>query len=156
MNFIVKTFSELNTTELYEILQLRSEIFVVEQDCVYQDIDFKDQNALHVFSRKNNKIITYTRIFKPGDYFKNASIGRVLVLASERKFGFGHKVMKASITAIKTHFKVDIITISAQKYLTQFYETHNFVQLGEAYLEDGIPHIEMLYQFKTKRSIEKH
>jgi ElaA protein len=62
MKFIVKTFSDLNTTELYEILQLRSEIFVVEQDCVYQDIDFKDQNALHVFSRKNNKIITYTRI----------------------------------------------------------------------------------------------
>jgi ElaA protein len=156
MNFIVKTFSDLNTTELYEILQLRSEIFVVEQDCVYQDIDFKDQNALHVFSRKNNKIITYTRIFKPGDYFKNASIGRVLVLASERKFGFGHDVMKASIAAIKTHFKVDTITISAQKYLTPFYETHNFVQVGEGYLEDGIPHIEMLYEVKIKRSTEKH
>jgi ElaA protein len=143
MNFIVKTFSDLNTTELYEILQLRSEIFVVEQDCVYQDIDFKDQKALHVFSRKNNKIITYTRIFNAGDYFKNASIGRVLVEASERKFGFGHDLMKASISAIKKHFKLDDITISAQKYLKNFYETHNFLQVGEEYLEDGIPHIRM-------------
>jgi ElaA protein len=150
MKFIVKTFTDLNTTELYEILQLRSEIFVVEQDCVYQDIDFKDQNALHVFSRKNNKIITYTRIFKPGDYFKNASIGRVLVLASERKFGFGHDLMKASIATIKTYFKSDTITISAQKYLKKFYETHNFIQVGEAYLEDGIPHIEMLYDVKIR------
>ena len=150
MNFIVKTFSDLNTTELYEILQLRSEIFVVEQDCVYQDIDFKDQNALHVFSRKNNKIITYTRIFKPGDYFKNASIGRVLVLASERKFGFGHDLMKASIAAIKTYFKTDTITISAQKYLKKFYESHHFIQVGDEYLEDGIPHIEMLYDIKIK------
>jgi len=150
MNFIVKTFSDLNTTELYEILQLRSEIFVVEQDCVYQDIDFKDQNALHVFSRKNNKIITYTRIFKPGDYFKNASIGRVLVLASERKFGFGHDLMKASIAAIKRYFKTDTITISAQKYLKKFYESHHFIQVGDEYLEDGIPHIEMLYDIKIK------
>ena len=151
MNFIVKTFSDLNTTELYEILQLRSEIFVVEQECVYQDIDFKDQNALHVFSRKNNKIITYTRIFKPGDYFKNASIGRVLVLASERKFGFGHGLMKASIATIKTYFNSDTITISAQKYLKKFYEAHYFTQVGEAYLEDGIPHIEMLYEIKKNK-----
>ena len=97
MNFIAKYFSELNTTELYKILQLRSEVFVVEQDCVYQDIDFKDQKALHIIGYKNNKIVAYTRIFKPGDYFDNASIGRVLVVASERKYGFGHELMKASI-----------------------------------------------------------
>ena len=80
MDFITKKFSELNITELYEILQLRAEIFVVEQDCVYQDIDFKDQKSLHVFGYKNDKIIAYTRIFRPGDYFDNASIGRVLGL----------------------------------------------------------------------------
>ena len=79
MEFIVKTFSELTTEELYAILQLRSEVFVVEQDCVYQDIDSKDQKAIHVFSYKEDQLITYTRIFKPGDYFKNASIGRVVV-----------------------------------------------------------------------------
>lgn len=143
MNFTSKYFSELNTTELYEILQLRSEVFVVEQDCVYQDIDFKDQKSLHIIGYKNNKIVAYTRIFKPGDYFDNASIGRVLVVASERKYGFGHELMKASITAIKKHFKVTKITVSAQKYLKKFYETHLFTQIGEEYLEDGIPHIRM-------------
>ena len=143
MNFIAKYFSELNTTELYQILQLRSEVFVVEQDCVYQDIDFKDQKSLHIIGYKNNKIVAYTRIFKPGDYFDNASIGRVLVVASERKYGFGHELMKASITAIKKHFKVTKITVSAQKYLKKFYETHLFTQIGEEYLEDGIPHIRM-------------
>ncbi|MDG2436141.1 MAG: GNAT family N-acetyltransferase [Polaribacter sp.] len=143
MNFVTKSFSELTTTELYKILQLRSEVFVVEQDFVYQDLDFKDQKSLHVFGFKNDNIIAYTRIFKPGDYFDNASIGRVVVADTERKFGYGHDVIKASINAIKTHFNVDEITISAQKYLKIFYESHNFIQIGEEYLEDGIPHIRM-------------
>lgn len=143
MEFKIKLFSELNTIELYQILQLRSEVFVVEQDCVYQDIDFKDQKALHVFGFKNDKVVAYTRIFKPGDYFENASIGRVVVAEKERKFGYGHLIMKASISAIKNNFKVDEITISAQKYLKKFYETHQFKQVGEEYLEDGIPHIRM-------------
>jgi ElaA protein len=144
MNFTTKYFSELSTTELYQILQLRAEVFVVEQDCVYQDVDGKDQKALHVFGVKKDQIVAYTRIFKPGDYFKNASIGRVVVVASERKYGLGHDVMKASITAIKDHFKEDKITISAQVYLKKFYESRGFYQVGVDYLEDGIPHIEML------------
>lgn len=143
MNFITKQFSELTTTELYKILQLRSEVFVVEQDCVYQDIDFKDQKALHILGFKNDTIVAYTRIFKPGDYFKNASIGRVVVAEIKRKFGYGHLIMKASIKAIETHFKVEEITISAQKYLKNFYESHQFKQVGNEYLEDGIPHIRM-------------
>lgn len=143
MNFIIKSYQELTLTELYQILQLRSEVFVVEQDCVYQDVDFKDQKALHILGFKNDKTIAYTRIFKPGDYFKNASIGRVVVKQSERKFGYGHQIMKVSIDAIKKHFKVDKITISAQKYLQKFYESHQFKQIGEEYLEDGIPHIRM-------------
>ncbi|ARV08045.1 GNAT family N-acetyltransferase [Polaribacter sp. SA4-10] len=143
MNFQIKTFQELTTTELYAILQLRSEVFVVEQDCVYQDVDGKDQKSLHVFGFKNDKIIGYTRIFKPGDYFDNASIGRVVIAASERKYGFGHDLMKASIKAVETYFKVDEITISAQKYLKKFYESHHFIQVGAEYLEDGIPHIRM-------------
>jgi ElaA protein len=143
MNFQIKTFKELNTTELYNILQLRSEVFVVEQDCVYQDIDFKDQKSLHVFAYKNDKIIAYTRVFKPGDYFENSSIGRVVVADAERKHGFGHDLMKASIKAIKENYNADLITISAQKYLKKFYEAHQFIQVGEEYLEDGIPHIRM-------------
>jgi ElaA protein len=144
MEFIIKYFNELTIHELYQILQLRSEVFVVEQECVYQDIDFKDQKALHVFGYKNDKMVAYTRIFKSGDYFKNASIGRVIIASSARKYGFGHDVIKASITAVKTCFNDNKITISAQKYLKKFYESHQFIQVGEEYLEDGIPHIEML------------
>ena len=143
MTFIIKSFKELTTDELYAILQLRSEVFVVEQNCVYQDIDFKDQKALHVLGFKDYKIVAYTRIFKPGNYFENSSIGRVVVKENERKFGYGHDVMKASINAIKNYFKEEKITISAQKYLTKFYETHGFTQVGNEYLEDGIPHIRM-------------
>ena len=144
MEYFVKNFSELTTTELYKILQLRSEVFVVEQDCVYQDLDFKDQKSLHILGVKDNSIVAYTRIFKPGDYFDNASIGRVVVASLERKNNYGHDVIKASIQAIKDYFKVDKITISAQVYLKKFYESHQFKQVGVSYLEDGIPHIEML------------
>ena len=143
MNFKTKNFTELTTTELYQILQLRSEVFVVEQDCIYQDIDFKDQKALHVFGFKNDKIIAYTRIFKSGDYFENASIGRVVVSANQRKFGYGHELMKYSIKVIKEKLNTNSITISAQLYLKKFYESHGFLQVGERYLEDGIPHIRM-------------
>ena len=143
MEFNVKSFSELTVSELYQILQLRSEVFVVEQDCVYQDIDFKDQKALHVLGYKNNTIIAYTRIFKPSDYFENASIGRVVVKQIERKYGYGHELMKVSIEAIKDSFHQEKITISAQLYLKKFYESHGFIQVGETYLEDGIPHIRM-------------
>ncbi len=139
-----KKFSELTLNELYEILQLRSEVFVVEQNCVYQDIDFKDQKALHVIGQKNDKIIAYTRIFKPGDYFKDASIGRVVVAKNERKFGYGHIIMDYSIKAINSFFNENIIKISAQKYLKEFYESHNFIQVGKEYLEDDIPHIAMV------------
>jgi ElaA protein len=144
MEYFVKEFYQLSLDELYRILQLRSETFVIEQDCVYQDLDFKDQKALHVFGVKKGKIITYTRVFKPGDYFKEASIGRVLVDEKERKFGYGHDLMKASIEAVKNYFNVDKITISAQVYLKKFYESHGFKKVGEEYLEDGIPHIEMI------------
>ena len=100
MNITVKKFQELTTSELYEILQLRSEVFVVEQDCVYQDIDGKDQNALHVIGIKEGKIIAYTRLFNSGEYFDTPSIGRVVVKESERKYGYGHDLIKASIKAI--------------------------------------------------------
>ncbi len=140
----VKTFNELTAQELYNLLQLRSEVFVVEQDCVYQDIDGKDQKALHVLGIKNNKIVAYTRVFKPGDYFAEASIGRVVVKEKERAFKYGYDVMNASIDAIKTNFNESIIKISAQTYLRKFYNNLGFTQVGEEYLEDGIPHIGMI------------
>ncbi len=144
LKILVKSFSEITTSQLYEILQLRSEVFVVEQDCVYQDIDFKDQKALHVIGLKRDKVIAYTRIFKPKDYFLEASIGRVVVKKTERKFNFGHQIIEASISAISTNFKETTIKISAQTYLKKFYESHGFKKIGEEYLEDGITHIAMI------------
>lgn len=144
MNFSIKTFQELTTSELYELLQLRSEVFVVEQDCVYQDIDGKDLKALHVLGEKKGKIIAYTRLFNTGEYFDTPSIGRVVVKDIERKYGYGHDLMKASIQAIVDNYNETTITISAQTYLQKFYESHGFKQVGEGYLEDGIPHIRMV------------
>ena len=140
----VKKFSELSLTELYDILQLRSEVFVVEQDCVYQDIDGKDEAALHIIGYKNEKIVAYTRCFEPGYYFEEAAIGRVVVKDSERKFGYGHEIMKASDRAIQQYFQTSNIKLSAQQYLIKFYESHGYQTTGEGYLEDGIPHIAMV------------
>ena len=144
MNISVKKFNELTVDELHDILQLRSEVFVVEQDCVYQDIDGKDRKALHIIGKKNNKIVAYTRCFAPGIYFEEAAIGRVVVSAEERKFGFGHDIMKASVKAIQNEYKTEAIKLSAQTYLIKFYKTHGFNAIGEGYLEDGIPHIAMI------------
>lgn len=138
-----KTFDELLTQELYQILRLRSEVFVVEQNCVYQDIDNKDQKALHLFGEFEGEIIAYSRLFKPGDYFEFASIGRVVVAKKHRDKNFGHELINQSILEIKNHFNEQAITISAQLYLKQFYESHGFVATSEMYLEDDIPHIEM-------------
>ena len=140
----VKTFQELTTQELYDLLQLRSEVFVVEQDCVYQDIDGKDQNALHVIGYKNENVVAYTRIFKPGYYFDEASIGRVVVKDSERQHKYGYDIMKASVKVIKNHYNVSTIKISAQIYLKRFYNNLEFFEVGEEYLEDGIPHVGMI------------
>jgi ElaA protein len=138
-----KTFDELSTQELYQIVRLRSEVFVVEQNCVYQDVDNKDQKALHLFGTLEGEIIAYSRLFKPGDYFEFSSIGRVVVAKKNRDKNFGHELINQSILEIKNHFNEQAITISAQLYLKKFYESHGFVATSETYLEDDIPHIEM-------------
>ena len=139
----IKRFNELSTAELYNLLQLRSEVFVVEQNCVYQDIDGKDQKALHLIGEFNSKIVAYARLFKAGDYFENASIGRVVVGTDYRDKKWGHELMQHAITGIEEYFNSTKITISAQLYLQKFYESHGFVTTSETYLEDDIPHIEM-------------
>ena len=147
MKWILKTFNELSLKEFHDIIQLRLDIFVVEQDCPYLDLDGKDFKAYHFFGQLDDgseKIVAYTRIFAPGDYFKEASIGRVVVHADYRKDGLGFQLMKKSMEQIKTLFKVDIIKIGAQLYLKKFYESLGFQQIGEGYLEDGIPHIYMI------------
>jgi ElaA protein len=139
----IKRFETLSTQELYKLLQLRAEVFIVEQNCVYQDIDGKDEKALHLIGEDNCEIVAYARLFKPNDYFEQASIGRVVVKETSRAKKLGHILMREAIQVIKTHFDERKITISAQLYLKKFYESHGFIQTSEMYLEDDIPHIEM-------------
>ena len=139
----IKSFEDLSTNQLYDILKLRSEIFVVEQNCVYLDIDGKDKLALHLFGEFEGKIVAYSRLFKAGISFDNASIGRVVVDANYRDRKWGHDLMREAISGIKLHFGESQITIGAQLYLKKFYESHGFIQTSEMYLEDDIPHIEM-------------
>ncbi|MEM8998619.1 MAG: GNAT family N-acetyltransferase [Bacteroidota bacterium] len=144
MTVTIKTFEALTKSELYGILQLRSEVFVVEQDCVYQDIDGKDQVAWHVMGYEQDTLIAYIRVFKPGDYFEHTGIGRVVVKKGQRKNGQGRKIMEASILMITKTLGYDKIVLSAQTYLKEFYNSLGFIERGEAYLEDGIPHIHMV------------
>lgn len=139
----IRQFDALSTTELYNLLQLRSEVFIVEQNCVYQDIDGKDEKALHLIGEDDGQTVAYARLFRPNDYFDQASIGRVVVKPAYRDKKLGHDLMREAIAAIATAFGESQITISAQLYLKKFYESHGFVQTSEMYLEDDIPHIEM-------------
>ena len=143
LQFEIKRFNELSTAELYNLLQLRAEVFVVEQNCVYQDIDGKDYKALHLIGTYGGKIMAYSRLFKAGDYFENASIGRVVIAAAARDKKWGHDLVQAAISGIEKNFGTTKITISAQLYLKKFYETNGFEPVSETYLEDDIPHIEM-------------
>jgi len=143
VSIFVKSFEELSKLELYKILRLRAEVFIVEQDCVYQDVDDKDQKALHVILKKSEEIIGYTRLFWPGDYFKEASIGRLVISKKERDNNYGSELMKASILAISEKMKEKKIKISAQTYLKIFYNNLGFLESGKEYLEDGIPHVAM-------------
>lgn len=144
MNWITKTYNELSKEELYSLLRLRAEVFVVEQDCPYQDLDNKDKLAYHLLAIDNDEVVVYLRIFKAGDYFQEISIGRVVVKPTYRSTGLGHQAMTKAIEYIAQHNKQKAIRISAQTYLKKFYESHGFKQVGEAYLEDGLPHIGML------------
>ena len=143
MKTFIKTFQDLSNTEIYQILRLRSEVFVVEQECIYQDIDNKDKKAVHIFLKEKNEIIAYSRVFKEKEYFENPSIGRVVVANKRRMYGVGKKIMNISINYIKQNIKAKSIEISAQKYLKKFYSNLGFVQQGDEYLEDNIPHVRM-------------
>ena len=137
---------DLSAPDFHAAMVQRVAVFVVEQNCVYQDIDSKDEKAIHILGKFEDKIVVYARIFNAGAYFENASIGRVVISEKYRTQKWGHELMKKAISSIESEIGVQPITISAQLYLKKFYENHGFVQLGEMYLEDGIPHIEMLRQ----------
>ena len=130
---------------LYDVLRLRSEVFVVEQNCVYQDIDRRDVDALHLLALNDaGELLAYARLFKAGDCYEQASIGRVIVAPQYRKYGLGRALMQQAIAHIETLFGPQPIKIGAQSYLEQFYGSFGFVQQGEPYVEDGIPHLHML------------
>lgn len=147
VHWITKTFEELTTKELYALLRLRSEVFVVEQNCVFQDMDNADQLAVHIMGfddELDNELVGYTRVFGPGIKFDMCSIGRVVTSPRARRTGIGKKLMEHSIAVVEERFGKVPIKIGAQQYLEKFYASLGFKQSSEMYLEDDIPHIEMI------------
>jgi ElaA protein len=144
MIWTLKSFDELTPKELYAILQLRNEVFIVEQNCPYQDCDNKDLYAIHLMGMDQDKLLAYSRLLAPGISYRESSIGRVVSSPSARKTGIGKKLMEESIKQIFNLFQTDTIRIGAQLYLKKFYESFDFIQEGDMYLEDNIPHIIML------------
>lgn len=143
MNLYIKHFNELTTMELYRILRARAEIFVVEQDCVYQDLDNKDLNAWHVWYEDEDGVAAYCRVLDKGVSYENeGSIGRVITV--KRGTGLGYKVMMEGIRIAEEKFGQTSLRISAQQYAQGFYEKCGFVRVSEPYLEDDIPHVQML------------
>lgn len=145
MDWSLKEFSALTTKELYEIYKLRSAIFVVEQNCAYQDVDEKDLNAWHLMLWNNSQLIAYCRILAPSVSYPEPSIGRVVVVPAFRAKHLGKDLMKYSITKTLELFQTQEIVISAQMYLLKFYTDLGFRAEGETYPEDEIPHIKMRY-----------
>ncbi len=145
IHWYYKHFRNLTTTELYQILQLRCEVFIVEQNCPFQDLDGKDYKCHHLmgFDRATQQIVAYTRLVPPGISYEEASIGRVVTSPSARKAGLGKELMQTSITIVQELYGGMPIKIGAQLYLKGFYESFGFEVCSEIYLEDGIEHIEM-------------
>lgn len=149
MNWHYKHFDRLTTAELYALLQLRSKVFVVEQNCPYQDMDNKDQKAVHLwYADDTGAVLACCRLLPGGVSYTEASIGRVATDPAARGRNLGRKLMERAIQYVLEHWQTPAIRIGAQLYLKRFYESLSFVQTGNVYLEDDIPHIEMLLQAK--------
>ena len=145
LSWTTKPFAALTLAELYALLQLRSEVFVVEQTCPFQDIDGQDQVAQHLLgSTATGELAAYARLFAPGQYYEQASIGRVVTAPRYRHLGLGRQLLAQAIVQCEVQFGPQPIKIGAQQYLQAFYESFGFVQQGAGYVEDGIPHIYML------------
>ena len=147
MTWILKKFEELTVHELYAILQLRNEVFSIEQNCIYPDLDDRDQPAVHLMGFANKKLAGYARILPPGLVYDDPSIGRVVTATSVRKTGVGKELMHRSIEECFNLYGNVNITLSAQLYLKKFYESFGFKTCGDKYLEDGLEHIKMTRKF---------
>ena len=147
VKWTTKHFKNLSIDEYFEILYLRSEVFIVEQDCPYQDVDEKDRKSFHLFGRdKNGKVIAVSRILPKGVSYEEISIGRVAVKKDARGEGVGDELMQEAIKFIEQEFGEQNIRISAQKYLMGYYQKHGFKSTDKYYLEDNIPHVEMIFE----------
>lgn len=145
MDWIIKKFDELKAKDIYNILALRNEVFVVEQDCIYQDCDYKDFNSYHLFLEQNSKIVAYLRILEKGVSYDEISIGRVAIKKDFRGKGLSREMMLKAIAFIANDLKETTIKIQAQSYLINFYSSLGFKPVSNEYLEDNIPHIDMIY-----------
>jgi ElaA protein len=146
MQILIKKWDDLSTDEVQSIFGLRSEVFIVEQECPYQDVDGRDPEADHLLLYENNILCGYTRIFSKNTYFKEASFGRTVVKKKYRGIGYGHILVKESLKHLKNK-KENTIKISAQSYMKKFYASHGFIPKGDEYLEDNIPHTAMFLIF---------
>jgi ElaA protein len=146
MELRMKSFHELSLHELYKILGKRNEVFVLEQNCMYQDCDGKDQHSLHMWFEEEEEIVAYLRLVKPKVSYEEASIGRVLVSKDRRGEGLGRKIMKEGLLYLK-ELKEEKIRISAQKYLTGFYKDFGFQEVSDPYIDAQIEHVEMLLKY---------
>lgn len=144
LDWACKPFDELSPKELYAILQLRNEVFVVEQQCVFQDADDKDQFSSHLMGWDHERLTAYTRLVPAGISYKEASIGRVVIFPKMRKSGIGKKLMELSIEMVYRLWNKQSIRIGAQVYLKKFYESFGFQQCSYIYMEDNIEHIQMI------------
>ncbi|MEO7444347.1 MAG: GNAT family N-acetyltransferase [Ferruginibacter sp.] len=138
-------FEELSGKQLYEVLALRNEVFVVEQNCPYQDADEKDFEALHLCGMNENELVAYARILPPGTSYQETSIGRVVTKKDHRRNGLGIRLMQEALVLCRKKFANAPIKISAQVYLLDFYTNLGFIPMGEQYLEDNIPHMAMIF-----------
>ena len=142
-DFIWHNFDTISTEELYDVLSLRQRVFIIEQDCFYEDLDYSDQDANHLLLYKDNKLIGYSRVFPPGIKYDAASIGRIVTDSDYREKGYGRIITQESIRFLKNNFPRSDIAISAQYRLVNFYEDLGFKKEGDVYLEDNIDHIKM-------------
>jgi ElaA protein len=146
LNWQIKPYSELSLNEFHDIVELRIKIFVVEQNCPYQDLDGKDKKAYHLICRDGfGKIVATARILHPGVSYPEVAIGRVACDESIRGHGAGHELLKQCLAYIQEEFGDVAVKLSAQKHLEGYYGKHLFKSTGKEYLEDGIPHVEMLF-----------
>jgi ElaA protein len=146
LHWKLSLFEALSLQELHDLLQLRTQVFVVEQNCVFQDIDGSDGQALHLLGLQGPQLVVYARCFPAGVKFEEASIGRVLTRESARGRGLGHALIAQAIVAVSAAWGAQPIRVGAQARLKNYYCQHGFIDLDRPYVEDGIDHLEMLWQ----------